>query len=249
MKRKRILYAILALEIFTLLSIGPFVYNAFFDNPAGFEHKTLEKFERIYEEADYFVALKVKVVLNNGETATSILCGSLIKIDGEIYIITVAHIQDPDEKILNIRVIFQDSYERQPAELVGYHRDLDVALLKFSDPNFIYNGPAAKLGDSDKLKDDDKIMILGVSDYFPEKSTGLVVHYWWFMLFDDDLICSAMALRGYSGGPILNTEGEIIAITKKIFINTGGKTGYTMGTKINAVKKILAELKSGKRIE
>lgn len=245
---KIILWTVLLIQILFMVSAGPFLYQALLGKPAGFSNSELDNFERVYRDADYFVMIEFKALMGN-QIILGQLSGSIIEIDNEIFILTAGHIQRSNRTLMKINVLLRDG-RIEKAGLVGYHNGLDVALLKFSDPEFVYDGPVAKFGDSSTLEDGDKIMIIGSSSDSPEKTLGAVIDYWWLAIFKKDLVCSAVTVPGYSGGPILNGNGEVIAMATKIVCNfTEGKTSYTFGPKINDIIKILPDLKNGKQMD
>ncbi|HJX34516.1 MAG TPA: PDZ domain-containing protein, partial [Desulfatiglandales bacterium] len=64
--------------------------------------------------------------------------------------------------------------------------------------------------------------------------------------YDNYIQTDASINRGNSGGPLLNTQGEVIGINTAIFSQTGGSIGIGFAIPINTVKDLLPQLKKGK---
>ncbi len=147
--------------------------------------------------------------------------------------------------------------ERLPAELVGTDPVSDVALLKVKGNNL----PYLSLGNSDEIIVGEWAIALGnpfglfeINDK-PTVTVGVISSTGMNLgrvdnRFYRDMIETDAAINGgNSGGPLVNSAGEVVAMNTLIY--TGGQSntyvGYGFGIPINKIKRIVAELrKSGK---
>ncbi len=177
--------------------------------------------------------------------------GFLISPDG--YIITNDHVAGNATQI----TVTMTNGERLPAELVGTDPVSDVALLKVKGNNL----PYLSLGNSDEIIVGEWAIALGnpfglfeINDK-PTVTVGVISSTGMNLgrvdnRFYRDMIETDAAINGgNSGGPLVNSAGEVVAMNTLIY--TGGQSntyvGYGFGIPINKIKRIVAELrKSGK---
>lgn len=177
--------------------------------------------------------------------------GFIISPDG--YIMTNDHVAGNAKQI----TVTLTSGERFSAELVGTDLVSDIALLKIDGKNL----PYVKLGNSDDVIIGEWVIALGnpfglfdIADK-PTVTVGVVSatglnlrgeggRYYRGMIQTDAAINS-----GNSGGPLLNSMGEVIAVNAVIFTPNQGSVGVGFAIPINRVKTIIAELKKHGKIE
>ncbi len=151
--------------------------------------------------------------------------GTIISPEGEI--LTNWHVVD---KAVEIRCLLY-SGKSYYATLVGSDKDTDLALLKLERKNDTTALPTAKLGDSTVLKEGDFVMAMGAPwglsrsvsigiiscthRYLPEGEYSL-----W-------LQTDASISPGNSGGPLVNTKGEIVGINTLARL-IGGDLGFAV---------------------
>lgn len=166
--------------------------------------------------------------------------GFLISADG--YLLTNHHVVDNASKI---RVRMSDRREFE-AKLVGSDPLSDVALLKVEGKSL----PALPLGDSAKLKSGQWVVAIGSPFGFDQSVTAGVVSGTGRRSLDSSqqyvpFIQTDVAInRGNSGGPLLNTRGEVIGVNSQIYSNSGGYMGVSFAipieTAMNAAQQIRA---------
>lgn len=219
--------------------------------------------QRICAEADYLVYLEVESVYKN-TAQRGWLSGFIIEYNGQQHVLamTAGHIRSDDETITKITVLFRHSAETQEAEILGYDSVLDVALLKFKNPNFVFTGKPAKLGNSSELKVGDEIIVLGAPLGFKWTATfGEVINLEvgnaygyeeWGFEQERLIMHSALTNPGNSGGPVLNNRGEVVgihvmSIKSRVLRNftIDFITHIPLAIPIDDVKKILDELANG----
>jgi serine protease Do len=157
-------------------------------------------------------------------------------IDKEGHILTNHHVIDGAERILvklaDGRSLF--------AEVVGTDADTDIALIKVPSDGRL---PHAVLGDSDDLRVGEWVCAIGNPLAYEHTVTVGVVSFIGRKLFDmslDNYIQTDAAINfGNSGGPLINTRGEVIGINSAIS-RQASSIGFAVP--INQAKLILPQL-------
>ena len=170
--------------------------------------------------------------------AHSLGSGFVISPDG--YILTNAHVVKDAESI-NVR--FNDHSEK-PAKLIGLDERTDVALLKIQGKNL----PTVTLGDSDKLEVGDWVVAIGSPFGLESTATQGIVSALGRSLPGDSYVpfiqTDAAVNPGNSGGPLINTQGEVIGINAQIFTQSGGYMGLSFAIPINVANRIADQIKT-----
>ncbi len=177
--------------------------------------------------------------------------GFIISPDG--YILTNDHVAG-NAKVITVILTSKEKYK---AQLIGTDMVSDISLLKIDGHDF----PYIKLGNSDDVIIGEWVIAIGnpfglfeISDK-PTVTVGVVSatgmnlnaeggRYYRGMIQTDAAINS-----GNSGGPLLNSLGEVIGVNAVIFTPNQGSIGLGFAIPINRVKGILTELKKNGKIE
>jgi len=165
--------------------------------------------------------------------------GFIIDTDG--YIITSAHLVKDYNRFF---VRFFDGSSR-PASIVGIDDFADIALLRADLSKFGDVIQPATLGDSDTVRPGHWVMAIGHPlglDY--TVTTGIVsglARQIGVTPLDDLIQIDAAIDAGNSGGPILNSAGEVIGIAEASFILAQNKN---FAVPINMAKAVIADLKA-----
>ena len=163
--------------------------------------------------------------------------GFIISEDG--YVITNAHVVDSAS---DITVGLQDQRE-YTATLVGSDKTTDIALLKLDATGL----PTVKLGDSDQLKTGQWVLAIGSPFGFEHTATQGIVSALARSLPQDTyvpFIQTDVAVNpGNSGGPLFNTDGEVIGVNSQIFSRSGGYQGLSFAIPINVAMAVADQLK------
>ncbi|MDE3057435.1 MAG: trypsin-like peptidase domain-containing protein, partial [Bacteroidota bacterium] len=179
--------------------------------------------------------------------------GVIISPDG--YILTNDHVAGNAKQI----TVTMTSGEKYPAKLIGTDMISDVALLKIDGKNF----PYAKLGNSDDVMIGEWAIAFGNPFGMfenidkPIVTVGVVSAKGMNLKTDDGrsyrglIQTDAVINAGNSGGPLVNSNGEVIGLNTLIF--TGGVSqayiGYGFAIPINHVKSIVGELRKNGKVE
>jgi serine protease Do len=164
----------------------------------------------------------------SGRKKTQEISGSgvLVSSDGEV--VTNWHVVD---KAVEVRCLLYDG-QNYDAEVVGSDKDTDLALLKLKLPEGAAPLPFAVLGDSTILQEGDFVMAMGAPWGLSRSvSIGIVSCTKRYLPgaseYSQWLQTDAAISPGNSGGPLVNTVGEIVGINAR-GIMSGGDTGFTI---------------------
>ena len=169
--------------------------------------------------------------------------GSGFVIDGRGYILTNFHVVAGAQ---SIEVILGDK-TRFPAKFIGADQRNDVALIKI-DPKGKQLA-ILPLGDSSALQVGQKVLAIG--DPFGFQSTlttgvvsalGRTVQTSETTFIDEAIQTDASINRGNSGGPLIDTHGEVIGINSAIYTPSGTTAGIGFAIPINTAKLIANDL-------
>jgi serine protease Do len=168
--------------------------------------------------------------------------GSGFIIDREGFILTNHHLVDGAERIV---VTLSDGRTFR-ATLVGSDPAIDVALIKIPASATL---PMATLGDSNSLRVGEWVCAIGNPLGYVHSVTVGVVSFIGRKLFDrslDDYIQTDAAINfGNSGGPLINSRGEVVGINSAIS-SRANNIGFAVP--INQARAIIPQLKGRGRV-
>src|SRR3984893_2587976 len=169
--------------------------------------------------------------------------GSGFVIDEKGYILTNFHVV---QEAQSIEVVLGDQ-TRFPGKFVGADPRNDVALVKI-DPKGKHL-VALPLGDSAALQVGQKVLAIGNPFGFQSTLTtgvvsalGRTVQTSQTTLIDEAIQTDAPINRGNSGGPLINSHGEVIGINSAIYTPSGTTAGIGFAIPINTARRIAQDL-------
>lgn len=177
--------------------------------------------------------------------------GFIISEDG--LIVTNEHVASKQAKTIMVTLTNGESYE---AELLGADEFADLSLLKIKDDNQKF--PFVEFADSDLVMVGEWAIAMGnpfglFADGQPTVTVGVVSGTNRDFRPDPqeprvymDMIQTDAAInRGNSGGPLLNSEGEVIGVNTFIFTGgtSSGFVGLGFAIPSDRVQKIIGQLK------
>jgi serine protease Do len=166
--------------------------------------------------------------------------GFIIDADGSI--LTNHHVVDGADRIT---VRLSDGRSLR-ARVIGSDEDTDIALIKIDGQSGL---PVAPLGDSSMLRMGDWVCAIGNPLGYDHSVTVGVVSFLGRKLFDaslDDYIQTDAAINfGNSGGPLINSRGEVVGINAAI---SSHASGIGFAVPINGATSILDQLRSRGRV-
>jgi putative serine protease PepD len=175
--------------------------------------------------------------------------GSGFVIDPKGYILTNFHVVQGAQ---SIEVVLGDQ-TRYAAKFIGADQRNDVALIKIE--------PKGKplvvlpLGDSAALQVGQKVLAIGNPFGFQSTLTtgvvsalGRTVQTSQTTFIDEAIQTDAAINRGNSGGPLINSHGEVIGINSAIYSLSGTTAGIGFAIPINTAKRIAHDLITDGRV-
>ena len=181
--------------------------------------------------------------------------GSGVVISPDGYIITNYHVVENASKII-VTITGGKQYD---AEFVGWDELTDLAVLKLDGRNF----PYVNMGNSDDLIIGEWVIALGNpfglfdANQQPTATIGIISgKNLDFGLQDgkvyQNMIQTDAAIKsGNSGGPLVNSKGELIGINTFVYsgdYSSKGSSGFGFAIPINRARSIAEELKRKGRI-
>src|SRR5690348_972160 len=175
--------------------------------------------------------------------------GSGFVIDPRGYILTNFHVVEGAQ---SIEVVLGDQ-SRYPARFIGADQRNDVALVKIEPKE--KHLVALSLGDSGALQVGQKVLAIGNPFGFQSTLTtgvvsalGRTVQTSQTTFIDEAIQTDAAINRGNSGGPLINSHGEVIGINSAIYTPTGTTAGIGFAIPINTAKRIAHDLITDGRV-
>ena len=165
--------------------------------------------------------------------------GVLLNTAGDI--LTNSHVVS---KATRVKVVFSDGSEGQ-AKVIGRDELTDVAVVRLEKPP--QGLVAARLGDSDKVEIGEWVLAVGSPLGMDQTVTAGIVSSKGKLGRNPTMRMSGDKVREYiqtdakinpgnSGGPLVNLEGEVIAINT--LINTGPGGAYGFAIPINQARRV-----------
>jgi S1-C subfamily serine protease len=175
--------------------------------------------------------------------------GSGFVIDPRGYILTNYHVVEGAQ---SIEVVLGDQ-SHYPAKFIGADQRNDVALLKIEPKE--KHLVALPLGDSSSLQVGQKVLAIGNPFGFQSTLTtgvvsalGRTVQTSQSTFIDEAIQTDAAINRGNSGGPLINSHGQVIGINSAIYTPSGTTAGIGFAIPVNTAKNIASDLMTDGRV-
>jgi len=209
------------------------------DYLSGDEAKSVALYQKVLPTVVTILTEKQDIQWDDKEKEGSL--GSGVIISAENHVLTAAHVVQGAE-VINIKT--SDGKQRQ-AKLLFSEASADIALLQFI--TLESERPHASIGDSDRLAVGQRAFAIG-SPYGLENSfsVGYISGFREFNRLYDGTIkaefiqTDAAINTGNSGGPIFNSQAEVIGIASSILTESGGFQGLGFVVAINTAKQLMA---------
>jgi len=164
--------------------------------------------------------------------------------NGEAYIVTNNHVV---KGATALEITLRDGRTIHNAKVLGTDPKSDLAVIEAKIDHVI----PAKWGDSDKLRQGDRVMAFGSPfGYIGSMTHGMVsaLHRQAGILgqygYEDFIQTDAPINPGNSGGPLVDMHGNIVGINTAIASDSGGFQGIGFAIPANEAKQIYAVLKT-----
>jgi serine protease Do len=179
--------------------------------------------------------------------------GFIISKDG--YILTNDHVAGNASKI----IVTLTNGKKYDAKLIGTDAVSDIALLKIDGSDF----PFVKFGNSEDVLIGEWAIAFGnpfglfAMNDKPTVTVGVISNIGMTIRSSEDerrsykgMIQTDAAINsGNSGGPLVNSVGEVIGINTIIYTPNQGSVGVGFAVPVNKVKEILKDLKEVGKVE
>ena len=182
---------------------------------------------------------------DDGPRGVSLGSGFIISPDG--YVLTNHHVVDGAD---SVTVKLADRREFK-AKVVGSDEQSDVALLKIDASGL----PAVRIGDSNQLKPGQWVLAIGSPFGLDHSVTAGIVsavdrsnqysNQQYVPFIQTDVAIN----RGNSGGPLLDTRGEVVGINSQIFSNSGGYMGVSFAIPIDMAMNVAKQLRTTGKVQ
>ncbi len=175
---------------------------------------------------------------NRQRKAQSLGSGFIINAEG--IVVTNHHVIENAEEI---RVILADETSFT-AKVLGQDKKTDIAVLKIEPGDAKL--AAVAFGDSDSLRVGDWVLAIGNPFGLGGTVTAGIVSARGRDIgngpYDDFIQTDASINRGNSGGPLFNTDGEVIGINTAIYSQSGGSVGIGFAISSNLASRVASQL-------
>ncbi len=176
--------------------------------------------------------------------------GSGSVIDQQGHILTNFHVIDAAKQI-SVKLFNTDSFS---AELVGQDPDNDIAVLKINAPDSLLF--PLRWGDSSNLRVGQHIIAIG-NPFGLERtmSTGVIsslnrtIKSKTSRKIQSIIQIDAALNQGNSGGPLLNSRGELIGMNMAIATRSGDNAGIGFSIPINTIRRVVPQLIATGRVQ
>ena len=176
--------------------------------------------------------------------------GSGFVYDSDGHIVTNEHVVDGAQSV-SVRFWNGDTYK---ATVVGSDPSTDLAVIKVDAPESILS-PLA-VGDSAKVLVGDGVVAIGSPFGLEETVTSGIVSALHRQMqapnnftINDSIQTDAAINHGNSGGPLLNSEGQVIGVNAQIRSDGGGSDGVGFAIPSNTITSIATQLIESGKVE
>jgi putative serine protease PepD len=163
--------------------------------------------------------------------------------DSDGHIVTNDHVVDGST---SIKVRFWDG-KTYNATVVGTDKSTDLAVIKVDAPSSELH--ALAVGNSKDLQVGDGVVAIGSPFGLEETVTSGIVSALHRAIqgqtnftINDSIQTDAAINHGNSGGPLLNTQGEVVGVNAQIKSDSGGNEGVGFSIPSSTVKSVASQL-------
>lgn len=170
--------------------------------------------------------------------------GFIISADGQI--VTNAHVIDGAD---SVKVTLADGSSLD-GKVLGVDKTTDIALVKVDAGKDL---PTVAFGDSTMLKVGQDVVAIGNPFGLGNSVTAGIVSALGRDInsgpLDNYIQTDAAINKGNSGGPLFDTDGQVVGINTAIFSPTGGSVGIGFAVPSQTAEKVVAALADGGTVE
>ncbi len=211
------------------------------------EQNNIDIYKTAHDSVVYVTSTVIQRTFFFDVPARELGSGFIVNPDGEI--LTNNHVISGSQQV---EVMLPDQ-TRYPAKILARDRANDLALIKIQPKRKL---PFLNLGDSDRLQVGQKVLAIGQPLGLDGTLTvGIVSSLKRTIRGENDqelegmIQTDAAINQGNSGGPLLDSSGNVIGINTAIYSQSGGNIGIGFAMPINRAKSMLDAYRSGKNLE
>jgi len=169
--------------------------------------------------------------------------GSGVIISSDGYVVTNNHVVNGATNI----TVTLNNRKNYTAKVIGTDPNTDLALIKIEGKNL----PVMNIGNSDEVKLGQWVLAIGyplnldvtvTQGIVSAKSRNIGINTQASAPVESFIQTDAAVNPGSSGGALVNTNGELIAINSAIASPTGSFAGYAYSIPSNLMKKVIGDL-------
>jgi len=169
--------------------------------------------------------------------------GSGVIIGADGYIVTNNHVVDGATEV----VVTLNDRKNYTAKVIGTDANTDLAVIKIDGKNL----PVMPIGNSDNVKLGQWVLAIGyplnldvtvTQGIVSAKSRNIGINNKAAAPVEAFIQTDAAVNPGSSGGALVNTNGELVAINSAIASPTGSFAGYAYSIPSNLMKKVVADI-------
>ena len=176
--------------------------------------------------------------------------GSGWVLDSDGHIVTNEHVVDNAQSV-SVRFWNGNTYD---ATVVGTDPSTDLAVIKVDAPSSVLS--PLPVGDSSKLVVGDGVVAIGSPFGLEETLTSGIVSALHRQMqapngftINDSIQTDAAINHGNSGGPLLNSAGQVIGVNSQIKSDSGGSDGVGFAIPSNTIRTIADQLVDSGKVE
>ena len=169
--------------------------------------------------------------------------GSGVIISSDGYIVTNNHVVNGATEI----TVTMNNRKNYTAKVIGTDPNTDLALIKIDAKDL----PAITVGNSDDVKLGQWVLAIGyplnldvtvTQGIVSAKSRNIGINSQAIAPVESFIQTDAAVNPGSSGGALVNTDGQLIAINSAIASPTGSFAGYAYAVPSNLMKKVIGDI-------
>jgi serine protease Do len=201
------------------------------------EHRVRQVSQQIPDELREFFGGRIPMPQRPQPRTGGLGSGVIVRADG--YILTNHHVIDGAEQV-SVELADGRSFK---ADVVGSDAASDLAVLKIAGANNLHT---LALGNSDAVAVGDVVLAvgnpLGVGQTVTMGIVSAKGRATGGTNFEDFIQTDAPINQGNSGGPLVNTDGELVGINSQILSPSGGNIGIGFSIPANMARNVMTQL-------
>lgn len=191
----------------------------------------------------FFRQFNIPVPQNSETPIRGVGSGFIISSNG--LILTNAHVVDH----ANTVTVQLTDKRKFKAKVLGMDKPTDVAVLKID----AHNLPTVNLGNPATAHVGDWVLAIGSPFGFTNSATAGIISAKSRSLPDDGYVSflqtDVPVNPGNSGGPLFNSQGQVIGINSQIYTRTGGYEGLSFAIPITVAEKVEKQIVKNGKVE